>query len=825
MSSYLNFIEHIRELVANADLETATKELSALLKNSIRLDEAIIQSARYNNVTQLIRQGLINFEDANVTKNQISKGVLELLRDIEAQEKSDPSIKTEIERFAFQIQNSKNVIAGSTINAGRDVHIGDVKNYVSAPEKRTIKLLTGFIQVAENSVIGRDAQIMALEKSLGNNHTVALMNGMGGIGKTTVALLFLARNEKKFDHLAWIDINDTIENAFLYNSELQNSLEIKDKVDGFIGAKQPDAAYNCILQALRVLGGKTLIVLDNANNHADLMKALKNLEKIGCKIVVTTRDTSATPSDYKVIRVDKLAPADAQKVFELYYRDDENQTFKAEELADINDICKNLDYHTLLIEMVAKTGRVNNILLAQLRDIVQKGYAHILEIKKRKIPTGISGKKAELKNEDDQTFIAEHLRNIFKNIHWLPNNETEKPFVTDILKYHAVLTSEFHNEDDLIKYFGLTEAHNTTIFTQWQLMAQNGWLQEEKASNGLQYRMHPLLQEMIVHQEILGAFTAESVLPAFIFFSVYFSIDYNTNDHAIYKRDKLELGKNIIDILSKSTNAEFAVLQNNLALILQDLGNLQGAKELMERALTADEKNYEANHPAIAIRQSNLATILQALGDTQGAKALLERALASDEINFEVHHPSIALSQSNLAMVLKDLEDLQRAKVLMERALASNEIYYEANHPSIARSQSNLAMILQNLGDLPGAKVLMERALASDEINFEANHPSIARSQSNLATILKNLGDLPGAKVLMERALASEKINFEANHPAIANRQSNLAMILYALGDLQGAKTYCTAAYATFKNLYGDDHFRTKFINGNLEAIKAAMEN
>ena len=121
MTSTQNFIDHIRVLIAKDDFKTAIQQLSALLKDSPRLDEAVQQSARYNHVLQQIRLGLVDFASANIAQNQISYGVLALLREIEEQEHK-PDIKAEVERFAVKIE--KNVVKNSTITAD-NVHIGD----------------------------------------------------------------------------------------------------------------------------------------------------------------------------------------------------------------------------------------------------------------------------------------------------------------------------------------------------------------------------------------------------------------------------------------------------------------------------------------------------------------------------------------------------------------------------------------------------------------------------------------------------------------------------------------------------------------------------
>ena len=145
MTHTQNFIAHIRALIAKDDFKAAIQELSALLKDSPLLDKAVQQSARYNNVLQQIRLGLVDFQSANIAKNQIRYGVLELLREIEQQEQQAPAIKAEVERYTFKIE--KNVVKNSTITAGGNVTIGDTVHTESTTSRRLRLFLYAFVPI------------------------------------------------------------------------------------------------------------------------------------------------------------------------------------------------------------------------------------------------------------------------------------------------------------------------------------------------------------------------------------------------------------------------------------------------------------------------------------------------------------------------------------------------------------------------------------------------------------------------------------------------------------------------------------------------------
>lgn len=116
-----DFIKKVYKLIENNDIKSAINELKEVLENSPKLTELILQSSRYNDIMSEIRMGTVEFEDANVTKNQIRLGLLSF---IEKLQEENLEVRSEMEN-AISIVNSKNVVTGSTISAGGSVNIGD----------------------------------------------------------------------------------------------------------------------------------------------------------------------------------------------------------------------------------------------------------------------------------------------------------------------------------------------------------------------------------------------------------------------------------------------------------------------------------------------------------------------------------------------------------------------------------------------------------------------------------------------------------------------------------------------------------------------------
>lgn len=123
------FFSQIRELIARDEVETALKHLRVLLENSPKLDDAILQSARFNAVREHVRLGLVDYKEAVLTQNQVRHGLLELLREIETQGAA-PALRQEMEHAVSIV--GEIVVSGTQISAGGNVHIGNII-YNTAP--------------------------------------------------------------------------------------------------------------------------------------------------------------------------------------------------------------------------------------------------------------------------------------------------------------------------------------------------------------------------------------------------------------------------------------------------------------------------------------------------------------------------------------------------------------------------------------------------------------------------------------------------------------------------------------------------------------------
>ena len=269
-------------------------------------------------------------------------------------------------------------------------------------------------------------------------------------------------------------------------------------------------------------------------------------------------------------------------------------------------------------------------------------------------------------------------------------------------------------------------------------------------------------------------------------------------------------------------HSKVAIRASNIGTILKHQGDLAGALQYTQRALVIDEKVYGPDHPNVARDANNIGTILQAQGDLAGALQYTQRALAIEKV-YGPDHPNVAAFASNIGRILQAQGDLAGALQYTRRALAIDEKVYGPDHPNVARDANNIGTILQAQGDLAGALQYTQRALAIDEKVYGPDHPEVATDANNIGQILQAQGDLAGALQYTQRALAIDEKVYGPDHPNVATDANNIGTILLAQGDLPGALPYLQRALRILEASYGPENPQTKTVSANLASLQKSL--
>jgi tetratricopeptide (TPR) repeat protein len=255
---------------------------------------------------------------------------------------------------------------------------------------------------------------------------------------------------------------------------------------------------------------------------------------------------------------------------------------------------------------------------------------------------------------------------------------------------------------------------------------------------------------------------------------------------------------------------------NNLAMLYQDQGKYAEAEPLFKQALKIHEQQLGASYPDIAQIINNLATLYYIQGKYDKAEPLFKRALTIRKDQLGASHSDTVQTLDNLAALYLRQGKYAEAESLFKQTLANREQLLGANHPDTAISLNNLATLYREQGKYAKAEPLFKQALKIHEQQLGATHPKTAQSIDNLAALYYIQGKYAEAEPLFRQALSIKEAQLGASHPNTAQNRENLAALYYIQEKYSEAEPLFRQALSIKKAQLGARHPDTAISLNNL---------
>lgn len=679
--------------------------------------------------------------------------------------------------------------------------------------------------------------------------TQAALHGLGGIGKTQLALEYAYRHARDYDLVWWVRSESPAALAADY-AALAVPLDLPEKE-----AKEQEAAVAAVRRYLEQ-GSKWLLIFDNAAEPKDLHNYIPHGG--GGQILITSRHT-AWGGTAKPLKV-QVWPREEAVAFLLRRTGQEDEAAAGELAKELGDL-------PLALEQAGAYIEATNIYLKTYLKLVQNRRRELWQDEAAPLDYGKTVAATWSLALDKIKAEAPVAEDFFNLCSFLAPQDIPLPLLTKAYEEVGSISSPLasipglsdklpgFSQDDFpeeIQQLVRHEEMPTLMDALWQIMepmVQEANLQMglDASSEGNQQDVQAggLLTDL---KSLLGdPLSLNRTLLPLMRYSLIERVEDSLTVHRLVQavvRDRLndESKKKWASTAVELVNAAFSFnsddmrnwpvcaqllphalaatghaatlgvklevvgrLLNQAGLYLQGRAEFRQAKSLFERGITIVEAIYGPEHPEMAIRVSNLGSVLRDLGDLAGAKKCFERALHIGEASGP-DHPSLATRLNNLADVLYALGDLSGAISLLERVLAIDESVYGRDHSEVATDLNNLGCVLQAQGKMAEARSHYEQALSIYVKILSPNHHLLGVGHSNLGRVLNALGDLAEARYHLERGLAISEAAYGPNHPAVATDVNNLGSVLKDLGDLEGAKSHYERALNICERILGPSH-------------------
>jgi len=583
-------------------------------------------------------------------------------------------------------------------------NIGKINNYdggvinIHYPEHKIPKQLT--IKLGKDTIIGREKELKEIAELLNNSNSLLLINGIGGIGKSTIASYYLHSQKEKLDYYGFFEGID----SFL--TELRSRLDIK--------AEKEDEAFMEALTKLSALKGEKLLVIDDVKNieeNQDKIDKILALENSGYKILLTSREEIEDITRYEL---DVLSMDDAKKLF--------NSIYEVEDEALLEEILEYLDYHAFFVEMTSKTLKSKKTLTSKIiKEKFENGEFSTITRKRKESFNDYLNELFSFDELDDEEIL------MLKQLSILPSIEIEFDFLLKIF--------DRENDEDFEELLNY--------------LCEKGWL--NSFENG--YKLHQIVKEYIWIAH----------LPSFEDIQSLFDIicewikDSADIQIAVNYKNNIEYIVSLYQFLKKINfkSEKIANFFLNLGNIYHYSGHFKQAQPLYEESSKIYENIFGNNHLITAISYNNLAQNYKLLEQYDEARTYHYQALKIRKSILEENHLDIAESYHNLAGISISAD---KSEEFFLKALKIRKDGLEEEHPILASSYNGLGELYRHEKRYKKSLFFHRQALKIRVQKLGETHPHTVLSYHNLASTFHSLGKFKKAEKLFKKGLA---INME----------------------------------------------------------------
>lgn len=257
-----------------------------------------------------------------------------------------------------------------------------------------------------------------------------------------------------------------------------------------------------------------------------------------------------------------------------------------------------------------------------------------------------------------------------------------------------------------------------------------------------------------------------------------------------------------------------------LVRFLVDAGPYNNVRQLGEDTLSRCRRVLGDDDSDTLSAAHFLAVCLHEVGAFEQARQLNADTLARRRRVLGDDHLDVHRTAYYLARDLRELGEVETARRMHEDSLAYGRRMLGDDRPETIFAANELGLDLHALGQIDAARQLHEDTLARARRVLGADHIWAMFNANGLASDLLALGEADAARRLGEDTLArARRVHGDENKVTI-DIANNLATALCAVGEAEAARQLSEHTLTRARRLFGEDHPRTLKAAHNLAAAR-----
>ncbi|WP_409000446.1 FxSxx-COOH system tetratricopeptide repeat protein [Streptomyces europaeiscabiei] len=261
---------------------------------------------------------------------------------------------------------------------------------------------------------------------------------------------------------------------------------------------------------------------------------------------------------------------------------------------------------------------------------------------------------------------------------------------------------------------------------------------------------------------------------------------------------------------------QYLYLRAQLANVRRSQGRYVEAREIDEDVLDRQSRVLGPTHPHTYMTTSSLSGDLTALGEYRSAVERAREAYDGYGQIFHESHPRTLNAANNLALALRMVGRYGEARDIDQDTYDRRKEVLGPNHPNTLSSASSLGRDLREVGRYTDSVKLLEEAYASHKEYLGKTFPGTLSCAKALAVSLRRAGLFAEAVRLTTATQAEYRTQYEVPTPDSLACDLNWAADLYATGKREQARREAQVALTEYMKVPGEKHPYTLAALNNL---------